>query len=73
VRGLAQLHDQLCEGDEFGSAGTGNLRDRRVQAAAGGFRRILQVFQAARADAARGEVHHAGEGVSSSVLAIRRR
>ncbi len=32
-----------------------------MQAAVGRLRRVLQVFQTARADAARGEIHHAGK------------
>jgi hypothetical protein len=40
---------------------------------AGILRRVLQLLDGARADAARREVHHAQKAPSSSALAIRRR
>ena len=68
MRGIAQRDDQLRERGELGAAGAGDLRDRRMQAAVGGLRRILQEFEAARTDAARGEIHHAGK--SGVVLGV---
>jgi hypothetical protein len=59
---LAQPDDQVGEGGQLGPPAPDYARDGGMQAAALRLGRVLQVFQAARADAAGGKVHHAGEG-----------
>ncbi len=62
LRRVAQAVDQPREAGEFDAAGAGHLRNRRMQAAVGGFGGVLQGFEAARTDAACRKIHHAGKG-----------
>ena len=62
MRGLAQRDDQLRKGGQRGAGLAGKLRNRRAQAGLRRPGRVLQQLQAARADAAGGEIDHPGEG-----------
>ena len=59
---LAQPDDEIGKRRQLGAAGAGQARDGGMQAAALRLGGVLQVFQAARADAAGGKVHHPREG-----------
>ena len=69
ARRLAHRVDPGDEGAEVGAALAGDRADALVEAAAAGPRRVLQLLEGARADAARREVHHPQEaGVVVRVL-----